>query len=273
MKITFLGAGVFGEALAKIARYNGHEIKFYDPIKYPEIELSSAVSGADIIIYTAPSDKHAEILPFLAKDVPLVCASKGFLSKQPFSNFSNFSALGGAAFANQISEDAKISFTVSSELLEHIFSTETIKVEYTADTLGIMLCGALKNIYAIGAGMFGDKKESEQNSVDGKSNFDQSYLIPYFTSVANEMRDILKANGADENTLKLSCGLPDLVLSSSPDSRNFRFGEAIKYERKKEDTTIEGLSVINDIKEYSDFVIPSSANILMDIIEKVRSYK
>ncbi|MBP3899674.1 glycerol-3-phosphate dehydrogenase, partial [Candidatus Saccharibacteria bacterium] len=42
MKITFLGAGVFGSALAKIAEENGHEIRFYDPYKYPDITLSDA---------------------------------------------------------------------------------------------------------------------------------------------------------------------------------------------------------------------------------------
>lgn len=276
MKVTFLGAGVFGEALSKIVEYNGNEVRFYDPYKYPKVSLTEATGGADIIIYTAPSNKHAEILPEIDKKTPLVCASKGFLSLKPFKEFRNFSALGGAAFAEQIAPEKTLNLTVSSETLEQLFSTETIKTEYTKDTLGIMLSGALKNVYAIGAGMFGDEEneEASEESENGETpkNSNQDYLMPYFTSVAGEMQEILEVNGAEKNTLKLSCGIPDLVLSCTEKSRNFRFGKALKYGEKPEETTIEGLSVIRDLKEYPEFIVPESATVLKNVIEEVEKY-
>ena len=79
------------------------------------------------------------------------------------------------------------------------------------DTLGIILCGALKNVYAIGAGLYGESDSSAAS-------------MPYLESAISEMQQILKANRADPETLRLSCGAADLVLSCAEGSRNFRFG-------------------------------------------------
>lgn len=290
MKITFLGAGVFGSALAKIAEENGHEIRFYDPYKYPDITLSDATHGSDLNIYTAPSSAANDILPNLEKTAPLICASKGFLSLKPFKNFENFTALGGAGFAKDIksaansenSEDSesqespKVIFTTSSETAEHVFSTENVHLEYTKDTLGIILCGALKNVYAIGAGLYGESDSSAAS-------------MPYLESAISEMQQILRANHADPETLRLSCGAADLVLSCTEGSRNFRFGKTLKEKAQAETLqaqaespqaqapskmpqaeTIEGLHVINSIKDTPDFIIPESAEIFKDIIKIVK---
>ena len=272
MKITFLGAGVFGSALARIAEYNGHEVRFYDPIKYPEFSIKDTTGGADLAIYVAPSNVHDNILPEISNDLPIVCASKGFLSKQPFEKFKDFSALGGAAFADDVikavqdsaestddSEDdsntsaKEVTFTVSSVLLEQIFSTEKIKIEYTEDTLGIMLCGALKNVYAIGAGLYGDG----------------SVPISYLESALSEMADILVANNASRDTLRLSCGAQDLMLSCSPGSRNYRYGEALRNSTSpSESETVEGVSVIKSLQNQVGFILPDSSNIFREIVSK-----
>lgn len=290
MKITFLGAGVFGLALAKIAEENGHEIRFYDPYKYPDISLSDATNGSDLNIFTAPSSAATEILPNLDKDTPLICASKGFLSLKPFQKFKNFSALGGAGFANEI-ESAKateatkttkktasakntpktFTFTASSETAEQVFSTENIKIEFTKDTLGIMLCGALKNVYALGAGLYG-----EEDSVAAP--------MSYLESAISEMQQISKANHADPETLRLSCGAADLVLSCSEKGRNFRFGRELKAQIEKDgldtqnsspnsSSTVEGLSVIMSLENYPEFSVPSSANLFNDIVKTVKESK
>ncbi len=275
MKITFLGAGVFGSALAKIAEYNGHEIRFYDPIKYPEITLDHAIGGADLAVYVAPSNVYQDIIPALPEDLPLVCASKGFLSVEPFKKFKDFSVIGGAAFAEDVltalknsaestddSEDdtnssiKEISFTVSSPLLEQIFSAEKIRTEYTDDRRGIMLCGALKNVYAIGAGLYADG----------------SVPMSYLETVTAEMAEILEANGATKDTLRLSCGVQDLVLSCSNSSRNYQFGEHLKNNTLNDSTeTVEGVSVIESLKNISDFIIPEKSNIFREIIAAVSS--
>ncbi|MBQ9403009.1 hypothetical protein IJU22_00320 [Candidatus Saccharibacteria bacterium] len=270
MKITFLGAGVFGTALANIAKDNGHETRFYDPYKYPDVSLGDATNGSDLNIYTAPSSATKDILENLDKNTPLICASKGFLSIKPFKDFKDFSALGGAGFANEIelaekAENAdngetavkKITFTTSSETAETVFSTENIQLEYTKDALGIMLCGALKNVYAIGAGLYGEADST-------------SAPMSYLESAITEMQTILSANNANPDTLRLSCGAADLVLSCTQDSRNFRYGASLKNHQSPEGATVEGLSVINSLEDYPEFVIPESCDLIKDIIKTVK---
>lgn len=270
MKITFLGAGVFGTALANIAKDNGHETRFYDPYKYPDVSLGDATNGSDLNIYTAPSSATKDILENLDKNTPLICASKGFLGVKLFRDFKDFSALGGAGFANEIelaekAENAdngetavkKITFTTSSTTAETVFSTENIQLEYTKDTLGIMLCGALKNVYAIGAGLYGEADST-------------SAPMSYLESAITEMQTILNANNANPDTLRLSCGAADLVLSCTQDSRNFRLGASLKNRQTPEDTTTEGLFVINSLEDYPEFVIPESCDLIKDIIKTVK---
>ena len=284
MKITFLGAGVFGSALAKIAEANGHEIRFYDPYKYPEISLSDATHGSDLNIYAAPSSAATDILPNLEKAAPLICASKGFLSLKAFQDFKDFSALGGAGFAKDIEsttnsenpENTEVIFTTSSETAEYVFSTENTRLEFTKDTLGIMLCGALKNVYAIGAGLYGES---------------DSTVAPmsYLESAISEMQQILKANHADPETLRLSCGAADLVLSCTENSRNFRFGKALKEKalapsqilqadsqipqadsQIPQAETVEGLLVINSLENHPEFIVPESAQLFKDIVKTIK---
>lgn len=272
MKICFLGAGAFGKALADVAQYNGHEVNFYDPFVFPEIELKTATKGKDLLVYVAPSEKAEEILPQIEeKDTPLICASKGFLSKKPFESFKDFSALGGAAFSDML-KNKEVKLTASSEAAEQIFSTEKITIEYTKDTLGILLCGALKNIYAVGAGAYKENQEAEDNCGPKIEDEDPlASLLPYLQTAAAEMQEILKINGADPETLKLSCGLPDLILSSSDDSRNFRFGRTLISGEKPETATVEGKSVIKTLKNQKDFKIPEDATLLKDIIKQVKN--
>ena len=276
MKITFLGAGAYGTALESIALYNGHETKFYDPIKFPDINLESAISGADAVVYCAPSDQAGKILPLLDIETPLICASKGFLSEKPFEKFKNFSVLSGAGFAKDIKaaldiadeKASSIRLTGTSHLIERVFSTEKIIIEYTSDRLGVLLCGALKNIYAIGAGYH-------------SSDFSPAYL----ESILSEMIDILTLNGADKNTLRLSCGISDLILSCNADSRNFRYGESLKThasghnsqpsnvqktKSKSGKPLVEGVSAIMHLADYPDFTIPATASILKDIVKLVK---
>ena len=256
MKLTIIGAGAFGKVLGDIAQYNGHEIKFYDPYKFPKITLADALESSEAIIFAAPSQAADEILPNLPTDLPLICASKGFLSAKPFKSFKNFSALAGAGMAEEIEAENppygdKFIFTASNELSELLFTTELIQIEYTKDTLGILLCGALKNIYAIACGL-------------GQNDY---------YKIHDEWRNILRANGATDLT-KMFCGMPDLLMSVAYGSRNAEYGRtlaAVPEHTKIEPVgTVEGVAIINSLEKYPEFKIPSTAEILKYAIERVQ---
>lgn len=267
MRVTFLGAGLYGEALGKVAELNDHEVKYYDPFRFPDIKIEDVISEADAIIYVAPAEAYPEILPKLPKDVPLILASKGFVSLSPFEGFKNFSALGGAAFAEDIMErigkDAPADFrpltlTASSEISEQIFTTDFLRIEYTEDTKGIMLCGALKNVYAIGGGLLMSDDQPEQ----------------YLTEAYFEIQDLLLLNGCNSDTATLSCGAPDLVLSCTMEGRNFRFGDEMRAHpgsRIEPVGTVEGVNVIKSLDNFPDFIWPKDdkQSLMTRIVEAV----
>ena len=53
MLVTIIGAGAFGTALASILEENGHKFSFFDPKKFPEISLKSALESSDAIVFSA----------------------------------------------------------------------------------------------------------------------------------------------------------------------------------------------------------------------------
>lgn len=273
MKLSVIGAGAYGTALGNLAAENGHEIKYYDPLKFPETEypensLKKVIADTDAILFVAPAKTAKETVrkiatkyPKIAKNTPLICASKGFLAETPFEPFENFSALGGAAFTKDIETKTprlgqKITLTASDELSEQLFSTEFLVVEYTKDTLGILLCGALKNIYAIAAG------------INGISETDKNF----FKKVYAELESLLKANGADKNTVKLSCGLPDLIVSIAGKSRNYLYGTSLRESTSSHsDVLVEGIYIANSLKNYPAFAIPEDAVIFKKTIESIKN--
>ena len=263
MKVTFLGAGLYGEALGETAKTNEHEVKYYDPYRFPEIKLADAVSEAEAMVYVAPAEAYPEILLELPADVPLILASKGFISLEPFLKFKDFSVIGGAAFAEDIMTlkergGKPVSLTASSPLSEELFTTDFLTIEYTKDSKGIMLAGALKNVYAIGAGMMMEPEESD------------TYIIGALV----EMREVIMANGGESETMRLSCGIPDLVISCTNSGRNFRFGREIRKHpgsRIEPVGTVEGVTVINSFEKFPDFIVPAEATLLTEIIERVKN--
>ena len=308
MKIAVLGAGAYGQVLGRLAEQNGHTVVFYDPYKFPRRSLRSATSGADAMLYVAPASVAAELVSQLPLGVPLICASKGFLSDWAFREFADFTALGGAGFASdfqnllQSSEGGErastapgvrssqedgastaqgrspITLTTSSRLAEEILKHEQINFEYTEDTLGIMLCGALKNVYALGAGLLDCNTST------------------YLDLAQREMAQILLYNDADPDTVQLACGGADLKLTCTADSRNYRFGQLVAELHKQSLTdqhffgkvaprtlrrrldlpklaakqTIEALSVIRSLDSSERFLVPPSARLFITIVNQMQ---
>ena len=269
MKITIFGAGAFGSALGNILTSNGHQIEYYDPIKYPEKSLMSAVEGAELYILAVPSNAAPKVMFFMSNKIPLICATKGFLSLKPFEAWDkNFAIISGGAFAADLNNHHESVLTATSPLIEQLFTTSWLKFDETNDLAGVLLCGTLKNIYAIGSGYWGLKY--------GTQDFDD-----YINSVLLEMQTILSANQGQPATVGLSCGLRDLVITcASSTSRNYDFGQKLKADPnlgvkilsgQAKIPTTEGLSAIAKIPQTKDFVVPENAPILKRIIALVHN--
>ena len=233
-----LGAGAFGKALTKILTDNHHDVSFYDPAIYPDMSLDSATYQADAIVITIPSmnlDSFLTSYPERLKNIPTILASKGMMNIDQYSDFKQFSVISGPGFANEIMENKPTTFTTSSPFALGLFQNEQVTIELCDDILGIVICGALKNIYAIGAGYYSDSE-----------NMSASFI----QHAHAEMQKYLSDHNANPETAELSCGIGDLILTCiNNSSRNFRCGEMLRVGKSIDEITaelktVEGLSAL-----------------------------
>lgn len=243
MHVCIFGAGAFGRALEKILLKNRHTVSFFDPLVFPEVALEDVATRAEVIIIATPSSAIPKLLenyPQDLKKIPTILASKGLASLTLFRDFANFSILAGPAFADSILSGVATTFTASSPLARTLFENEQITIESCSDVLGILLCGSLKNIYAIGAGY--------QNAKN------QTAPVAYVEQAYAELARYLAGHGAKKSTTDCACGIGDLRLTcTNPTSRNFRCGQLLAKnmpldEIKQELQTIEGLTALNNIE-------------------------
>ena len=237
MNITIFGAGAYGTALGETLTDNGHVVSYYDPIKYPEQSLYSVTSSAEVNILATPSNAIDKLVLFIPYEKPLICATKGFVSLQKFKDFRQFSVLSGAAFAANLIAKKPTVLTATSDIAAQIFANNWLTIERTNDTLGVLLCGSLKNIYAIGSGF--------RNLTPDMSEF-----TDYIRIAQSEIRLLLAANGADPSTFNLSCGLNDLILTcASANSRNYRLGQQFRQDPNYAVQLETGVARLSDTTE------------------------
>ena len=115
------------------------------------------------------------------------------------------------------------------------------------------MCGALKNVYALYAGFLQLEPGSSRHEM-------------YLSEVAEEMKALLSANGADKNTVNLSCGVGDLRLTCAYPSRNYEFGRILARDLKaRPEKTVEGLTTLAKIKR-GEIKIPDTALKLKELL-------
>lgn len=257
MKIAILGAGVFGTALGGILADKGYDLDYYDIRLEPE-RLGDVLDKAGVVILCVPSQAAPHLLPHIDKKIPLIVATKGILTDQIFRDFSDWEVLSGPGFADDIKARRQVTFTVTGERARELFATDYVKFDQTHDRKGVLMCGALKNVYAILAGYRG---------LERKTTAWQTYI----TAAKQEMALLLEANGADPLTTKLACGAGDLALTCGEPSRNFIYGMKLKSKPGYQPVdTVEGLAAIRRIRRH-EITVPHEAEILREIIELVSS--
>ena len=117
------------------------------------------------------------------------------------------------------------------------------------------MCGALKNVYAIQAGILGLKR----NSLSWKE---------YIINASSEIKTILSFNGASEKTMDLYCGIFDLELTCGYPSRNYEYGDLLRRDNSYIPVkTVEGLAALKRIKR-GEIKVPDDAFIIKNLMER-----
>ena len=256
MKITMLGAGAWGTALAKVLHENGNAVTLWDKEaelleqiqrgqnkKYlPEIELpknwktesvfAKAVGGAECMVLAIPSQFFREVAVKL-KGHPriFVSVTKGieFETGETMSRIlrehapgNRIAVLSGPSFAREVAMGIPTTVVCASEndatakTVQGLFHRPEFRIYRSTDILGVEYGGALKNIIAIGAG------------VSDGLGFGDNTKAGLVTRALAEIRRIGVAYGAQAETFSGLSGLGDLMLTCfSKQSRNRDLGERL----------------------------------------------
>lgn len=146
--------------------------------------------------------------------------------------------LTGPAFAADLAMGLPTAMTLAcadeaaAAALQAALSTRSLRLYRTSDVAGAELGGAVKNVIAIAAG------------VTIGAGLGASARAAVITRGQAEMVRLALALGARAETLAGLSGLGDLVLTcTSPQSRNFRYGEALGAGRDFDTAiTVEGVA-------------------------------
>ncbi len=268
--IGIAGAGAFGTALAVTLANDGREVRLWardaasrDAIrqnrespKLPGIRLPDGITIHDEVGDLAETGTVLLAMPmqamrgFLSETAAvlgadLVACSKGIdLStlQGPAEVMAAAGARGarailtGPSFAGDIARGLPTALTLAcdcprAEALQHLLSTQTLRLYRSDDVTGAQLGGALKNVIAIAAGL-----------VIG-AGFGDSARAALITRGYAEMSRLATALGARAETLSGLSGLGDLILTcTSEQSRNFSHGLALGQGREAAKATVEGVA-------------------------------
>ncbi len=197
--------------------------------------LDDAVAGVDFVFVAVPSKSCAEIAAALAQRVDptakVISTTKG-IEADGFRLMSQvlraalptnpIGVLSGPNLAREIAAGQITGSVVASdsselnETVQALLHSKTFRVYSSADMYGVELGGALKNVYAIMAGL-GASLEVGENTM--------GMLL---TRSLAEMSRFAVSLGADPLTFLGLAGVGDLIVTcSSPLSRNYRVGYAL----------------------------------------------
>jgi glycerol-3-phosphate dehydrogenase (NAD(P)+) len=236
--------------------------------------LKKVVENSDVILLCIKAQSMFDFLKenFNSfKNKPLVFCSKGIDTKyclfqteiaERFLDKKLFSVLSGPGFASDIVREKPIALSLAcknvnlGKKIQHMLSSQSIRIYLNNDLIGTQLGGALKNVIAIACGI-ADANELGEGA--------KSAII---TRGFSEIRQIAKTFGCKIETLfGLSC-LGDLTLTcNSKLSRNYNFGLKIGNNvkiKKDNKETIEGEKTAN-----AAFLISKKYHLDLPIIKTV----
>jgi glycerol-3-phosphate dehydrogenase (NAD(P)+) len=205
-------------------------------------DLKTSLTNADFAVFSVPSNIVRVVAEQAKGLIPekavIVDIGKGLeknsdkrLSEVLNEFFPNpIVVIGGPSIANELGRKAPTFVVFASEKedvlssAKSVFETDYYKISLSTDVVGVELCGALKNIIAIMAGV-----------VDGLG-YSTNTKAGVISNGLEELGLIVEKMGGLKSTVYSLAGLGDLVVTcTSPHSRNRRFGELIAKGKSKDE--------------------------------------
>lgn len=227
-------------------------------------DMKLVVMDADIIVIAVPSEFVRNVCMELNKyfkEEQIICiASKGIENNsclfmddvvRQCIKTDNIAVISGGTFAEDMVKEVPVGLTLATksklagDMMLKAMENDYVKIQITDDIIGTEICGSIKNVFAIAAGMLEGMKYPEST----KSLF--------MTEVIKDIKFLIKSLGGKEETILSFAGIGDILLTcSSSKSRNYTLGKMIGEERERQEikkyidsSTIEGLYTLNSIKK------------------------
>jgi glycerol-3-phosphate dehydrogenase (NAD(P)+) len=218
--------------------------------------LEEAVSQADVLVMAVPSHGFRAVLELAAAHVrpwiPIVSLTKG-LEQDTHSRMTQVieevlpghpaGVLAGPNLAKEVLGGYAAAAVIAmpdehiATALQEIFRHTLFRVYTSTDVCGVEVAGALKNVFAISAGM-----------AAGLATGDNTRALVIARSLA-EMTRLGVAMGGEHHTFAGLAGMGDLLATCiSPLSRNRLVGEELARGRTLEEITDEMSMVAEGIK-------------------------
>ncbi|MEC9292558.1 MAG: NAD(P)H-dependent glycerol-3-phosphate dehydrogenase [Pseudomonadota bacterium] len=265
---------------------NGKFTGLYDDLSLPRLlslstDMSDAIRDVDVILSVVPCAANRSIAlqlaPLLNEGQKVVLCSKGFanergdfltdLWKRHGVPEEQLLVLSGPGFAKEIIDGqptcVSLACTDKKNLLSvgSLFSGRKFRLYYTTDIIGVQVAGAMKNVFAILAGL-----------VKGLGYGDNASAA-LLTMGLREMSMVVEALKGKRETLLGFSGVGDLLLTAtSLQSRNTQFGVALaKYADKDKavaevGATIEGIATVE-----KSLALASRLSLNLPLVEGVHS--
>lgn len=290
-KITVLGGGSFGTAIANMIASNGHPVTLWmrdaenarhcmdagentpylpgyklDPRLQVSADLEAALEGASLVFFSIPSKAFRGVCQQVAGLIPaqtiVVSTVKG-IEGDSFKLMSEILAeeldqprigvISGPNLAQEVAAREITATVIASadqavcKTVQNVLQTAFFRVYANSDMYGVELAGALKNIYAIAAGMA------------ASLNVGQNTVGVLITRSLAEMTRFAAHLGADPMTFLGLSGVGDLFVTCASElSRNYRIGYALgegkSLEQAIEDVgqVAEGVNTTRIVKEKAE---------------------
>ena len=231
--------GTFPEYLEQM-KTSGENTKFLPGVKLPdalefEADISLALADCSIIICATPTQYLRGVLKKMAGHVPadavIVNVAKG-IELDSWLRISeiigqelgkvNYVDLSGPSHAEEVARKVPTAVTAAGENIEHAkfvqqaLMNSKFRVYTSTDVIGLELGGAIKNVFAIAAGI-----------IDGMKLGDNPKAALMARGIA-EMSRLGEALGGKRATFSGLSGIGDLIVTCcSGHSRNRHVGEEL----------------------------------------------
>ena len=282
LEIHFIGGGAWGQSLAialsriginssilvtdqnRVENFRNNISSCFPNIKFPNRVIAytneNNLRNADIIFITTQSFRVENCIKKVNKiknNPKIVLTSKGFANKngKTFPEFISkefpqltYGILSGPTFAIDIANNVPSAAAIASGnnefsmYISNLFYKSCLRLYPTNDVIGVSVAGAVKNIFAIGAGVLEGLKLGDNT---------KSALI---TRGIAEISKLINNLGGEKKTAFGLAGIGDMILTcSSQNSRNMRYGMDLVNNKIREKNLVEGLYALEAVKNiYND---------------------